>query len=75
MCVLPENKLFLIRRGPPIDGPSGTLAGVAEYGDTVVSQKVGSQEGSWVNRGSKESPKWERPPGSVTITYAGKTGQ
>lgn len=63
-----QSPLYFIRRGQPVDGPQGTLAGIAEPGARLMSHRAGSQGGSWVNQGTKQSPKWERPPGYITIT-------
>jgi hypothetical protein len=50
----PQQFIQQGRAGPPVDGPRGTLAGIADAGDylDVLNQ------GSYRNDGTKESPRW-----------------
>lgn len=50
---------YALRRGAPVDGPQGTLAGVAEPGAELFVQS-GAHAGSWLNQGTKEAPIWRR---------------
>lgn len=47
------------RYGPPRSGPGGTLAGYAEPGARLEVCGI-PDGGSFINRGSKAEPRWER---------------
>jgi hypothetical protein len=47
---------FTMSKGPPQDGAASCLAGIAEPGDRVDVLNFGS----YVNVGTKASPRWER---------------
>jgi hypothetical protein len=71
---------FSMQSGPPQSGPQSALAGVAEKGDRL--DVLG--HGSYINRGSKASPRWvklsDAAPSSATgdwrpLAGADRTGR
>ena len=59
---MPDTKgppVYFIRKGPPVDGPGGHLAGVAEPGAQLHVQS-GPHIGTYVNQGTKDAPIWRR---------------
>lgn len=55
--ISPTSYVLLSHSGAPRSGPDGTLAGVAEPGARLDVSGVGS----FINRGSRDVPQWERP--------------
>lgn len=69
-----EHIAFTLRRGAPVDGPQGTLAGVAEPGARLIVQG-GAHMGLWENTGSKATPVWQRWGVAQAVRREGAQGR